>query len=206
MVATKKTDNDFLGDKILLRADNLPCAQNEHELHVLDCFGGRGIVWAGVERKTGKKIRRTAIDKRDDLIDFHMHGDNVSVMRGLDLSVYDVIDLDAYGVPIDQLEAIFASGFKGRVFVTMIQTMTGAIPKKMLIDLGFPGEITKKAPSLPARKGWALMKEWLALKGVKKITHRSKNRKHYFFFNVNDAVPCAEHSHTFQANKVVNHA
>jgi len=155
-------------------------------MKVLDCYGGLGVVWGAVEKATGKKVDRTAIDIRHDLRTFHLHGDNTKVMSGLNLQGYDVIDLDAYGIPYDQMREVFEQGYRGVVFVTAIQTVTGNIPKGLLVDIGFPPEITSKAVSIPARHGWSLVKEWLALKGVKKIVHRSKNRKHYFCFNTVD--------------------
>lgn len=184
---TKKTDNDFLADKVQLRIDHCPKPKGR-PARVLDCFGGKGTVWRLVEAKTGGKVDRVCIDSRPDLSSFHLHGDNIKVMAGLDLSGFDVVDLDAYGIPAAQLVEVFDSGFRGVVFVTAIQTMQGGIPAAMLDDLGFPGTISKKAPSLPSRRGWQLIKEWLALKGVRKISHRSKNRKHYLCFQINDAA------------------
>ncbi len=183
---TKKTDNDLLGDKIAMRLARV-MAHGSDEIRVLDCFGGQGVIWKNVQRISGKRIIRTAIDKRHDLIDFHIHGDNTSVLDGLEISGFDMIDIDAYGIPIAQLDAVIDSGFKGVVFVTAIQVLHGALPEKMLADLGFPDEI-KKIPSLPARRGWEHMKNWLAMRGVTEIHHRSKHRKHYFWFDINDAA------------------
>lgn len=182
MAETKKTDNHYTGDKVALRVIHSPWKEGE-TLRVLDAFGGKGIVWKAVERKTGLKISRAAIDQRSDISTFHLHGENTKVMAGLDLNTFDVIDLDAYGVPVAQLQQIFSARFKGVVFVTAIQTLQGGLPKRMLMDIGFPESVTKKCPTLPARHGWVLLKEWLALNGVKKVHHRSLNRKHYFTFS-----------------------
>ena len=184
---SKKTDNGYLSDKVRLRVDNSPWpSDSETPLRVLDLFGGHGVVWGCVERITGKKVMRTAVDERHDLACFHVHGDNRKVMSGMDLSRYDVIDVDAYGIPADQLRDIFNRKFKGTVFFTAIQTMNGALPISMLVDLGFPRKITTKAPSLPARRGWKLVCQWLALQGVRTLVHRSdaKRRKHYACFHI----------------------
>ena len=185
MAETKKTDNHYTADKIKIRLDFLP---EKDEIKVLDCYGGRGVIWEAIKRKSNKRIIRHAIDKRDDIKYFHYHGDNIKVMASIDLCSYDVIDLDAYGIPADQIDLVIGSGFKGPVFVTAIQTMHGGIPKRIISDLEFPDEITKKAPSLLARRGWQHLKDWLYFKGIRKIVHRSKNRKHYFYFNTNDVV------------------
>ena len=66
MPDTIKTDNDFLRDKIDLRAAHLPAG----DVRVLDCFSGRGLLWRGVEKITKRKIVSLPIDVRDD-IGFH---------------------------------------------------------------------------------------------------------------------------------------
>lgn len=177
----KKTDNHYLGDKVALRINKSPW-QDKKPLKVLDCFGGKGIVWEAVKRKTGKLIERSAIDERLDLHSFHLHGDNVKILTGLDLQNFAVIDLDAYGLPYSQLKIIFDKNYKGTVFVTAIQTMNGIIPFGLLEEIGFSNEMIKKVPSLFAKRGFQYFLEYLALHGVKQITHRSKFRKHYLMF------------------------
>lgn len=141
-------------------------------------------MWRAVEKITGRKVDRTAVDSRADLHTFHLHGDNVKILRGLDVCKYDVIDLDDYGVPYDQIKEVFRQKFKGWVFVTFIQSVYGALPTKMLVDVGFSEEMIKKSPALINRRGWDHFKLWLALNGVHKIWHRSKGRKHYLCFHL----------------------
>jgi hypothetical protein len=150
------------------------------------------LLWRAVERKNGKKVKRTAIDQRKDMLQLHLHGDNVKVMSGMDIKNFDVIDLDAYGIPYDQLKIVFDKKYIGTVFVTAIQTMTGGMPHGLLEEIGFSKDMITKAPSLFARRGFQYLLEWLALKGVKKIIHRSKARKHYFCFVINDAEELEE--------------
>lgn len=187
MGATKKTDNHYTGDKVALRINHSPW-KNDNKLNVLDCFGGRGIIWRAVQRKSGKTVNRTAIDKRNDILEFHLHGENSKVLLGMDLTKYDVIDLDAYGIPVEQIGILVQKGFIGTVFVTAIQTMHGQLPRMMLDDLGFPENLLKKCPTLVGRRGWEYFKQWLALKGVSEIIHRSKQRKHYLCFKLNDVA------------------
>lgn len=184
MPATKKTDNHYLADKVALRIRHSCWPADNKPLRVLDGFGGKGVVWAAVRKISGREIERTAIDERIDLVQFHIHGDNARVLCELNLTEYDVIDLDAYGIPAEQLEIVFKSGFSGVVFVTAIQTMQGGLPHKIMDDLGFPAAIKELAPSLVARRGWYYLKEWLCFKGVKTIVHRTKGRKHYFCFTI----------------------
>ena len=188
MAATKKTDNHYLADKVAMRIKHSSWPDDGRNLKVLDCFGGKGVVWGLVEKLSSRKVDRIAIDKRIDIMNFHIHGDNSRILAEIDLQEFDVIDLDAYGIPADQIDIVMSSGFKGVVFVTAIQTMHGGLPHKIIDDLKFPKSIKEQAPSLVARRGWEYLKEWLHFKGVTQITHRSKSRKHYFCFRINDAA------------------
>ena len=183
-MAQIKTNNSFLADKVALRAGHLP---EKELLRVLDCFGGEGRIWKAVRKLTGKKIVTLPIDIREyDNTDFYLPGDNRAYLSTLDLSKFDVIDLDAYSIPFDQLEQVFTSGFKGIVFATFIQSIMGNIPYDMLVKLGFSTEMIKKCPTLFVKSGWRYFTEYLALRGVKTIWHRQHDRKHYLGFN------CAE--------------
>lgn len=178
--AGTKTDNHYTADKVALR---IAMTQHIAEPRVLDVFGGHGVVWAAVERITGKPIRRIAVDMRYDLTDPHLHGDNRKVVKGLDLSQFDVVDLDAYGIPAGLIEEVVVNKrFRGVVFVTAIQTMQGAMPSTVSKGIGLPESITSACPSLVSRRGWEFLKAWLASLGVREITHRSKARKHYLGF------------------------
>ena len=180
-MAATKTDNHYLADKVALRIGMIEHLESPR---VLDVFGGHGVVWAAVERLAGKKINRVAVDNRLDLDLPHLHGDNVKVIKGLDLTAFDVVDLDAYGIPAGLIqEVVVSKKFRGVVFVTAIQTMQGQMPKIIAEDLGLPRSISSACPSLVSRRGWEFFKAWLASLGVREITHRSKNRKHYLGFH-----------------------
>lgn len=184
MAATKKTANSYLAAKVHLRASLLP----SKPVSILDCFAGDGTVWAGVFRLTGRMDdKRLPIDIRDD-IGFHLPGDNLGWLKSIDLSRFSVVDLDAYGVPVTQLDVIFERQFRGIVFVTFIQSLYGQIPHKMLLDIGFSGAQIEKSPTLFGRRGWEYFLQWLALRGVREVTHVSLRRKHYLAFT------CAERS------------
>lgn len=179
MAGTKKTDNAYTSDKAALLVD---LTRHLDEIRVLDAYGGHGVIWRAVERLAGKPVQRTAVDQRLDLDTAHLHGDNLKVIAGLDLDAFNVIDLDAYGIPVAQIEEVMNSDFEGVVFVTAIQTMQGGLPKKMLTDLGLPRSISKRCPTIASRRGWEFLRAWLALQGVRRIWHRSKARKHYLGF------------------------
>lgn len=183
MAQTKKTNNSFLSNKVKLRLAHLP----DGDLSVLDCYGGSGLIWAAIERETGRKIRYISIDKQDYDIGLYLPGDNLAYLKSLDLGRFNVIDLDAYGVPFDQLEVLFERGYTGLVFVTFIQVVAGSLPRGMLREIGFTPEMVRKIPSLFFRRGWRYFSDYLAQKGVRTITHRSHARKHYLTFCLNGA-------------------
>ena len=178
MVQTK-TDNSFIKLKIDLRISHLPSG----DLRVLDCFAGSGKIWRSIKKRTGRNIKILPIDLRKD-IGFHLSGDNLDYLISLDLTKFEVVDLDAYGVPVEQLKVLFDSGYKGTVFVTMIQSIFGRMPNDLLIQVGFTEEMINKTPTLFGRRGWEYFKQYLSGNGVQKIWHYSKDDKHYLCFNV----------------------
>lgn len=180
MVQTKKTNNSYLGNKVNLRINNLP----EGDIRVLDCYGGKGLIWKLVEEKTKRNIKRVGIDKINYDIGFYLPGDNLDYLKSIDLSLYNVIDLDAYGVPTEQIITLFERKYSGTVFVTFIQSIMGQMPHKILIDIGFSKQMIEKIPTLFGKRGWDYFLEWLSKKGIKKITHRSNKRKHYLTFEM----------------------
>lgn len=187
MAATKKTDNDHLADKVDMRLRYAPWPSSPRPLRVLDAFGGFGVCWRVVQRLSGRPIERAWIDERHDVIDFHLHGKNQKILPVLFLEEYDCIDLDAYGVPYEQLAIILARGWKGVVFATFIQSMYGKLPVKMITDLGYTQAMYAKAPTVITRRGIRLLLDWLARMGTTSVVVRASARKCYLAFGVNGA-------------------
>lgn len=175
-----KTDNSYERDKAALRVSMLP----DGEVSVLDCYAGRGVVWKAVEKLSGRKIKRLPIDIRADDIGFHLPGSNVGWLKSIDLRKYTIVDLDAYGVPYEQLQILFDRRYSGLVFVTFIQSVMGRMPSGLLESVGFSRTQIEKAPTLLGHRGWQYFLQYLALNGVSQITHRSAKRKHYLGFQL----------------------
>lgn len=134
-MSNRQTDNSFFIDKVNLRLRHLPGKQS---IRVLDAYGGDGRIWNKIKTMTDKKIEVLRIDHKDTSRGVYLKGDNVKYLKSLDLVKYDVIDLDAYGVPYTQLEAVFDC-LSGKIYnheiicyVTFIQTMLGSLPRKLL--------------------------------------------------------------------------
>ena len=176
-----QTDNSYLADKIALRLNNIP---QKEALNICDAFAGKGTIWANIKKKYDGKINITRFDKEAKSEDFSFIGNNVKFLTAMDLKNFDVIDLDAYGLPYEQLKIIFDKNFKGIVFVTFIQTRMGTLPIEFLIDLGYTKKMIEKCPTLFGKKGFEKVTLWLALHGVKKIKCRQHARKNYLAFNL----------------------
>jgi hypothetical protein len=178
MAQIKKTDNHYIADKVYIRSNHLPPLPQ-----VLDCFAGNGVIWKKVaQNNPGVEIKRLAIEKQKNKGGFHLAGDNVRFLKSLDLSVYNVIDLDAYGVPYEQVKILFDRGWHGLVFFTFIQSVMGNLPHDMLIEVGFSKAMITKAPTLSSRHGWKYFTQFLSLHGVNKVTYINHQRKYYGFF------------------------
>lgn len=205
MPGTKKTDNHYLADKVALRCKYSPWL-DDRPLRVLDVCGGHGVVWRCVMAETGRKIARHAIDKRTDLSEMHWHGDNLAVIQSVDVSDYDVVDIDAYGTPAEHLMLLSQRQFQGVVFVTMIQEIAGRMPSAVMSAIGLPMAAQTLAPSLIARRGWEYYCEFLSTIGVRSLVHRSKGRKHYAAMRLNGAALPANNLGSLVADMVEGHA
>lgn len=186
-----KTDNSHFEVKVKLRQDNLPAGP----CRVLGMFGGSGRIWQTIKQRNPKKrIDVLRIDKKPDLRGVYLAGDNRKYIQSLDPGRFDVIDLDAYGVPYEQLAWLFGNiqGNSVTVFVTFIQTVYGRLPNGLLYELGYPKSMVKKCPALFYRHGLEKLTQYLAKMGVKEIKGYSDyaGRKHYLcFVNNNNNKP-----------------
>lgn len=77
------------------------CTNNLGKLNVLDCFAGENKIWGNFKTNRYYSIEKE-LNKGKNI-----HADNMKILPSLDLSNFNVIDLDSYGIPIEQLNAIF---------------------------------------------------------------------------------------------------
>lgn len=173
------TENSYFADKVALRLAHLP---NKSTLRILDCFSADGSLWQEIRKKTKKKLQVLRIEKERGKRGVYLPGDNLKYLSVLDLQQFDVIDLDAFGVPYEQLKILFDRKYAGHVYVTFIQSMFGRLPPAMLEEIGFTPAMTGKAPSLFNRAGRAHFLAYLGAHGVKKTQIISIGRKHYLHF------------------------
>lgn len=180
-----QTDNNkkYFLDKIALRINNLP---QDDPVRVLDCYAGHGILWKAVKYKTGRDIKVLSIEKKTlPNLELYLHGDNLKFLKGMDLAKFDVIDLDSYGCPFDQLDYILSSGVKGRkIFVTFIQSVMGRLPNNLFKKIGITDKMIEKCPTLLCKEGYKKLFSYLESIGIEKINLRqsASGRYNYFCF------------------------
>jgi len=177
----KKTDNDKLTDKVFLRQ---VATRDKDELRVLDLFAGENLIWQnfdcaryfGVEQQKGKGK--------------NLYADNRRVIPKLDLSDFNVIDVDSYGIPFVQIEQLFKNSTlqDGTVIVytcigNSLTTITNSCKRKFGIT-----EMYKESPTLFNGFGTDYFHAMLYDYGVRKVTmyKRKTNEfnKEYGFFTV----------------------
>lgn len=182
--AATKTNNDLttIEKKIQLRLNSLP---KKDTVYVLDAFAGEGILWKEVQKKTKKQIKTLSIDEKQ-YNKISLKGDNRKFLKSLDLDFFDIIDLDAYGSPSNQLMILKEKNYRGIVHCTFIQTMMGRISNDVLLSLGFTKAMINKCPTLFSKNGLSKILEFISLHfEVSKVNIFSKNNKHYFYFAIN---------------------
>lgn len=182
-----QTENSFFMDKCFLRLHNLP---DRKKITILDMYGAEGKIWSRIKNMTKKEITVLRIEKERKEGKIYLKGDNLKFINTLSLENFDVIDIDAYGIPFMQLEIIFEkmkkTSRKVVVFVTIIQSQYGGLQKKLLEKIGYTRKMINKCPTLFYKNGFDKIKEYLAVNGIKRIKHRSSGNKHYICFKINE--------------------
>lgn len=139
--------------KVRLRCDAVDRI-GKSTVWVLDAYAGYGRMWREVQRQRPHiQIRTLGIDQRD--IGPHLiRGDNMKVLPGLDLDRFDLVDLDAYGVPAKQLKVVAGRAPDVPVLTTAIISTQGRSSNVLLDALGMPIEWGGVSPSLLRQVHW----------------------------------------------------
>lgn len=145
-------------------------------LRVLDLFAGEGKVWKQLDCDTYQGVEIQRGKNRDAIV-----GDNKKVIPRLDLSQYNVIDCDSYGVPATQIRLLYENNTlqDGTVIVyTCISNKVSTVPKTLQEYAGFAGDMYEKAQTL--FNGWSieLFFDYLASLGVRSVTEYEEPPEH----------------------------
>lgn len=160
----KQTDNFSIEKKQALRKQ---ATSHLEELRVLDCYGGNNNMWKSFQLKEYYSIE---VVKGKGA---NVYGDNRKIIPVLDLSKFNVIDLDSYGYPIEQLELCFDNPTlkKGTVIIyTAIGNSISALSKKLIKKMKIE-KMYKKCPTLFNNKGRQFFHAFLYLNGIRSINY-----------------------------------
>ena len=174
------TDNANLAKKVSLRKE---ATKGIKELKVLDLFAGENLIWSkiktdryfGVEAEKGKGK--------------NLNVDNRRIIPALDLSQFNVIDCDAYGIPYEQISMIFDNPTLQNGTVIIYTCITGVLNRicvKALKDFDLQ-ENYKRSRVLYNKYSRDMFFEMLRRNGVKKVTSYRDDatmQKEYGYFVV----------------------
>lgn len=180
----KKTDNAHVWLKVAVRREAIAALT---DVRVLDCFAGNNVLWKEI-----KPDYYLGLEKVKGKGGLNIHGDNLRLIPSLDLSRYNVIDLDAYGIPGAQLIALLRNKTLPDNVVVVYTGITNAVsggPKKMIQAAGVPYEAYRKCPTLWNKKMLDIWYFFLLKIGVEKVNRvvvkENSYEKHYGYFVLN---------------------
>lgn len=116
-----ETDNDRLDLKLKIRNKALN-ETNLNTVSVLDVFAGENLIWdkLGYDKYQGIEIEKGKGKN-------NIYGDNINILPTLNLSAYNVIDLDSYGIPFPQAEIILNSKLIKKGTIVMYTAISNSI-------------------------------------------------------------------------------
>lgn len=133
-----ETENSHLRAKVRLRIECLDRLSLD-TYYVLDAYAGKGLVWKEIKRqRPDLNITVLGIEKKKYSDPSVIMGDNRKAMKGMDLTQFDLIDLDAFGVPWEQLALCAKQAPFVPVVLTHISITLGQVPKGILKQVGLP--------------------------------------------------------------------
>ena len=181
----QKPDNSFLDDKINLRMSALD-AIDKQNINVLDLFHGYGKIWEFIKKASTKNIDIMPVDIKKNLPGFYVCVDNLRFLKAENIERYDIIDIDAYGLPFELIEIIFRKKYRGCVIVTMISSVLRSVPKSMIESIGFNYDEVKPAKAIFSPLIFDIMSDLLYRNNVKKIklvNHENNNGSQIWYFS-----------------------
>ena len=181
---SKTTDNVNVSHKVYLRR---MATEGLGSVNVLDLFAGKCEVWKRLSPDTYQGIEIERGKNQNAIV-----GDNRKIIPTLDLSRFNVIDCDSYGVPADQIALLYENGTMRHgtvILYTCISNKVSTVPATLQDFGGFRGDMYHKAQTLFNAHSIALFFDFLASLGVRSVTeyeeHTGKGyTKKYGYFVV----------------------
>ena len=173
-----KTDNKSIANKIFLRNK---ATKHLKILSVLDLFAGNNLLW-----KTIDKERYYGVELIPDK-GVNLNANANQVISSLDLSDFNVIDCDSYGIPFEICEKIIMNKnieSNTVVIYTAITNAFTALPKVCINNIGIKN-LYKIAPSLFNTEAITYFYDMLANLGINEVNYYEVidgYTKHYGYF------------------------
>lgn len=173
-----KTDNKSIPNKIFIRQKAI---ENLSEVNVMDLFAGRNVLWNNIKTNNYYGID-VSVNKGKNL-----NVDTRKAIGNLDLSFYNVIDCDSYGIAFDLYKKLLTRKDVKSGTIIIYTAITNEFTKIQNVakeELGFKN-FYNKAPSLFNARAIEFFYEFLAKMGVEEVYYysiRDKFLKHYGYF------------------------
>ena len=175
-----KTDNKSISNKIFIRKEAI---KNLKEVKVLDLFAGRNVLWNNIP--TDKYFGIDIVENKGK----NLNVDTRKAFDNLDLSQFNVIDCDSYGIAFDLYKKLFKRKDLNSGTIIIYTAITNEFTKLQNVakkEFGLE-KFYNKAPSLFNAKAIEFFYDFLSLNGIEKITFyaiRDKFDKHYGYFTI----------------------
>ena len=178
MPRVTKTDNKSVANKVFLRRK---ATEHLRELRVLDLFAGNNVLWSNFD-----KARYYGVELLPDK-GMNLNANSLQVIDSLDLSDFNVIDCDCYGIPFEICKKIIESPSVKSDTVVIYTAITGIFTQlsgECVEALGVR-EMYRVAPSLFGSNGITYFYDMLGNYGIKEINYYENHDgfdKHYGYF------------------------
>ena len=173
-----KTDNKSVANKVFLRKE---ATKHLDTLRILDLYAGNNVLWCNFEKE---KYFGIEVQKGKGK---NLNADTRRVIDALDLSQYNVIDCDSYGIAFDIYKKILESKSlkKGTVILyTAIVNAFTQIQKEGMKMFGLQ-KMFPKCSTLINPKGIEFFYGMLGNYGIEKVRYyevQDAYLKHYGYF------------------------
>jgi len=148
---------------------------------VLDLFAGNNILWRNIDKDRYYGVELEPNKGKN------LTADAKQAVDSLDLSKFNVIDCDSYGIPFEICRKIIEDKAVKSDTVVLYTAITNAftgLPKICVDALGI-GEIYKIAPTLFNANAITYFYDMLANLGIREVKYYEVNdgyQKHYGYF------------------------
>lgn len=157
-----KTDNKSIANKIFIRKEAI---KNLKEVKVLDLFAGRNFLWNNI--KTDKYFGIDIATNKGK----NLNADTRQVFDSMDLSEFNVIDCDSYGIAFDLYKKLLTNKNvkKGTIILyTLITNEFTKIQNEAKKEFNFK-HFYDKAPSLFNARAIEFFMRCLLIMELKKL-------------------------------------